>query len=114
MVMEEPLADFSDEPLRPPLPPLPAGGRIRVPSVDVHQPIPLPIRSQPVPDRASLEDPTAEISTAAARAAKMPSRKGKAPFLKWTLPDPYEHRRPQQITAPPESAQPVTGTPRTP
>src|SRR5262249_3777255 len=40
MVMEEPLADFSEAMPLPSVPVLPAGERIRVPSVDVHQPIP--------------------------------------------------------------------------
>jgi hypothetical protein len=93
---------------------MPVGGRIRVPSVDVHEPIPLPMRNQPVSDRASLEDPTADVSTAAALAARMPTGKGKAPFQKLTLPDPYDHRRPARISIPPESDQPVTATPRTP
>jgi hypothetical protein len=114
MVMEEPLADFADAAPLPPAPPMPVGGRIRVHSVDVNQPIPLPLRNQPVPDRASLEDPTADYSTAAALAARMPAHKGKAPFQKLTLPDPYDHRRPTRILIPPESDQPVTATPRTP
>ncbi len=114
MVMEEPLADFADAAPLPPAPPMPVGARIRVPSVDVNQPIPLPVRNQPVPDRASLDDPTADYSAAAALAAKMPTRKGKVPFLKLTLPDPYDHRRPARISTPPESDQPVTATPRTP
>jgi hypothetical protein len=91
-----------------------ADGQTRVPSVDAQEPIPLPMRNQPVPDRASLEDPTADYSTAAALAAKMPARKGKAPFRKLTLPDPYDHRRPARIAVPPESDQPVTASPRTP
>jgi hypothetical protein len=114
MVTEEPLADFSEAAPLLPAPPMPVGARIRVPSVDVNQPIPLPVRPQPVPDRASLDDPTAEFSAAAAVSAKMPTRQGKAPFLKLTLPDPYDHRRPARISIPPESDQPVTATPRTP
>jgi hypothetical protein len=114
LVMEEPLADFVDAAPLPPAPPMPVGARIRVTSVDVNQPIPLPVRNQPVPDRASLEDPTADYSAAAAVAAKMPTRKAKAPFQKLTLPDPYDHRRPARTSIPPESDQPMTATPRTP
>lgn len=60
---------------------------------NVNQLIPLPILAQPAPDRASLDDPTRDASTAAAIAAPIPPRTRKAPFVKRTFPDPYERRR---------------------
>lgn len=80
----------------------PEAGRIRAPSPDVNQFIPLPILAQPISDRASLDDPTRDASTAAATAAPIPSRTRKAPFVKRTLPDPYDHRR-TDAPAPDES-----------
>ena len=44
------------------------GDRTRLPSIDVNEPISLPILAQPTADRAPLDDPTVEASTAASRA----------------------------------------------
>ena len=98
----------------PALPSLPDGGRVRIPSVDANQPISLPILAQPVSDRAPLDDPTADASATAALAAPIPSRTTKAPFLKRTLPDPYDHRRSRTTAAPEEQTEPPLGTPQTP
>lgn len=67
-----------------------AGGRVRLPSPDVNQPIPLPTLAQPVTDRAPLDDPTGESSTRAALAAVPPLRSEPAPFVRMPLPDPFE------------------------
>lgn len=112
LVAEESLVAAYDA-APPPTPPLPDNGRIRVPSPDVHRPIPLPILARPVPDRASLDDPTLDASTAAALAAPIPPRTSKAPFLKQTLPDPYDRRRADAPTQEETKEFPL-GTPQTP
>jgi hypothetical protein len=114
LVIEETLDGLSDVPVLPQLPSLPDAGRVRVPSVDVNEPLALPVLAHPVPDRASLDDPTAEASVEAALTATIPPRTAKAPFLKMTLPDPYDHRRPETMTGLPETEQPAAGTPRIP
>ncbi len=93
---------------------LPATERVREPSRDVNAPVALPVLAQPVPDRASLEDPTGDVSTAAALAATLPQRVIPAPFLRLSLPEPFEFRRPLMVAAPAETADPRTSTPQTP
>jgi hypothetical protein len=66
--------------------------------------------SQQIADRASLDDPTLDASTAAALAAPLPARATKAPFVKHTIPDPYEGRR-SATTALPESSEFPVGSP---
>jgi hypothetical protein len=114
LVLDETPDGLLNSPVLPELPSLPDGGRVHVPSVDVNQPIPLPVLAQPVSDRASLDDPTAAASVTAALAALVPSRTAKAPFLKRTLPDPYDHRRSQKTAVPEEQTEPPLGTPQTP
>ncbi|MHB1425230.1 MAG: hypothetical protein ACYC3I_18830 [Gemmataceae bacterium] len=113
LVFVETLEGLADQPRLPQAPALPESGRIRAPSPDVNQPIPLPILAKPVSDRVSLEDPTLSASTAAATAATIPARTRKAPFLKQTLPDPYDHRR-TGVPAAEESPDFPLGSPRTP
>jgi len=114
LVIDETLSGLPDTPILPQPQSLPEGGRVRVSSVDVNQPIALPILARPVSDRAPLDDPTAEASSVAAVAAPIPSRVTKAPFLKLTLPDPYDHRRPETIATPAESKEFPLGSPQTP
>jgi hypothetical protein len=95
-------------------PVLAATERARADSIDVHQPAALPMLARAVPDRASLEDPTADASNAAALAATLPQRLMPAPFLRLTVPEPYENRRPLTLPVPPESAEPITATPQPP
>jgi hypothetical protein len=113
LVLDETPSGLPDSPILPQLPSLPDGGRVRVPSVDVNQPIPLSMLARPVADRASLDDPTADASAASALAAPIPSRTTKAPFLKLTLPDPYDHRR-TGVPAPEESKEFPVGSPQMP
>jgi hypothetical protein len=113
LVVDETLVGFPEMPLLPQSLALPDGGRIRVPSRDVNEPIPLPILARPVTDRASLEDPTQDASSAAAVAATIPARTSKAPFLKTMLPDPYDRRR-TDTPSEEESREFPIGTPRTP
>jgi hypothetical protein len=114
LTLEESLDDVAIRAPLPQVPVLPAGERVRVPSPDVNQPIPLPVLARPASDRAAVEDVTGEASAAAAVAAPMPLRTTPAPFLKLTVPDPYEHRRPLGVPVPPERAAPVAGSPTAP
>jgi hypothetical protein len=93
---------------------LPATERVRIPSPNINEPVALPVLAQPVPDRASLEDPTGDASTAAALAATLPQRVIPAPFLRLALPEPFEFRRPLTLATPAETADPRTCTPQTP
>lgn len=113
LVAEETLGSSTDALPLPQTPALPDTGRIRVPSADVNRPIPLPILAHPVSDRASLDDPTLDASSTAALAAPMPPRTNKAPFLKQTLPDPYDHRRTDALS-PEESKEFPLSSPQTP
>ena len=113
LILDETLGGIPDALVLPQIPSFPDFGRIRVPSPDVHEPLALPIVGQPVSDRASLDDPTDDASTAAALSAPIPARTTKAPFLKLTLPDPYDHRR-TGVPALEESKEFPLGSPRTP
>lgn len=113
LVIEETLGGLAVPPALPQQLSLPAGVRVRIPSPDVNESIPLPILARPMPERASLEDPTLGTSTAAALAAPIPARTSKAPFLKLTLPDPYDRRR-GEVLAPEESKEFPLGSPQTP
>jgi hypothetical protein len=112
--LEESLGSPRRDPALPSDPTLPAGERTFIPSGDVNQPIPLPVLAQPVTDRAPLGDATGEASTAAALFAPLPRRTTPAPFLRLTLPDPYEHRRPLEAEPPTEPSTPAAARPQTP
>jgi hypothetical protein len=101
LITEETLGGF-DQPTLPQVQTLPVGGRVRLSSPAASQP--LPILGQSVPDRASLEDATQDAATAAALAAPLPRRTTPAPFLRLTLPDPYENRRPVGMAPLPEES----------
>jgi hypothetical protein len=68
----------------------------------VNQPVPLPILARPATDRAPLTDPTPEVSLAAVLAAAVPVRTTPAPFVRLTLPDPFEHAQTVRLRTPPE------------
>jgi hypothetical protein len=89
---ELPLVGHKADPLVPEVQYLHAGDRVRVPSVDVNKPIPLPILALPVNNRAPTDDATSDVSLAAALAAMPPGRTSPAHFLKLNLPDPFENR----------------------
>jgi hypothetical protein len=94
---------------------LPAGAGIRLPSVNVHEPPALPRLAAPVADRASLDDPTIDASSAAALAAPPAARPGPAPFQRFNLPDPFEHRLTLRSTPlPDDNHSPPAGTARLP
>jgi hypothetical protein len=114
LTLEESLDDVAALVALPQSLSLPAGERVRAPSPDVNQPLPLPVLARPVSDRAPVEDVTGEASAAAALAATMPQRTTPAPFLKLSVPDPYEHRRPLGLPVPPEQTMPEAGSPTAP
>lgn len=70
----------------------PVGERLRVPSVSVEQPAALAPMAQPLPDRGALVDPTLAAARSAVQEAPLPERTTPAPFLRLTLPDPFENR----------------------
>jgi hypothetical protein len=110
-----PLLDQLISPQLPESPYLPVGPRLRVPSPDVNEPIPLPVLAGLVPDRAALDDPTIEASLAAALALSPPLRATAIPFVRFVLPNPFEHRETIRLREPPpEDSTPVTATPRVP
>jgi hypothetical protein len=86
---------------------LPTGERVRTAGSDPNQPVALPVLGQGTPDRASLDDPTADFSFSAALAAPMPSRSNPAPFLRLNLPDPYEHRKDARVRTMPAEEPPT-------
>jgi len=93
----------------------PAGERVRLPGPDVEQPAPLPMLAVPVPDRTSSDDPTADFSSAAVQSAAAPVRAAPAPYVKLSVPDPFENRDVIRLRqTPPEKSDPVTATPKPP
>jgi hypothetical protein len=86
------------------------GDKVRVAFVHPEQATPLPILASKQGDPPA-EDPTMESTGAAALKSPPPQRSGPAPFVKQSLPDPYEYRPAAKIkNTPPEDAVPVTGT----
>lgn len=98
---ELPFGGYRGEPARPHEVVLPVGDRIRTTGPDVGHPMALSHLGQPVADRASLEDPTAETSAAAVRSATPMARGTPVPFLRLTIPDPFEHREAGRLRNPP-------------
>ncbi len=89
------------------------GNRIRLPSLDVNRPRELPVTAAPVPDRVPLGDPTLEASTRAVQSQVTLDRAAKAPFLRLSVPDPFELGKAIRLhSPPPESTQPATREPR--
>jgi hypothetical protein len=89
---------------------MPQGERVRTPAQDVKVPPPLPRVATPVPDRASLEDPTQDLSAAAVQTAQPTVRHVPVPFQRVNLPDPFENRN--VARPPPLGEEEVPGTPR--
>jgi hypothetical protein len=112
---DTPLLSYYGTPPQPHEPALTPGVLAKAPSPSVGRPVPPPVLGQPVPDPAPLDDPTTDASLAAALAAPMPSRTNPAPFLKLTLPDPFENRETGRLRGtPPEDGSPVAATPQLP
>jgi hypothetical protein len=80
---------------------LPEAQRVRLPRVDLDEPLPLPALGQAQPDRAPITDPTAEISRKAATAGSVPARTTPAPFIRVDLPDPFENQKVIRLRKPP-------------
>jgi hypothetical protein len=110
-----PLTGYWGDPMVPQRPKIPVGERIRLASPDVNQPIPLRPLAQKQAEPMSSEDPTGEMSLAAALAAAPPKRAVPAPFLRLTVPDPFEHRHAVRLRIElPEDSAPITSSPRLP
>lgn len=86
------LPDFA--PATPMLPaqPIPDAGPAYKQSMrDPAQPAELPfLATKPVPERASLEDPTVEFTAQSVISLVLPLRETVAPFVKLTIPEPFE------------------------
>jgi hypothetical protein len=110
-----PLAYNRAEPLIPERAQLPAGELVHVASVDLSAPLPLPIMASPVSEPLTSDDATNEFSLSAALAATPPARLNPAPFLRLSIPDPYEHHAAARLARSlPELWAPVTESPRPP
>lgn len=99
-----PLVSFRDESQGPKQVELPTKPLIKLPSVDVNTPLPLPILARPLADRASLGDPAFDASLMAAMKRMTPTREKATPFVPYNLPDPFEHVRYGQLRNPPEES----------
>jgi hypothetical protein len=99
-----PLVAYRDEPAAPTALQLPTKPLLKVPSVDVNAPLPIPILAQPVKDRASLSEPAFDVSLEATLKKITPTRDKPVPFVPLNLPDPFEHVRYGQLRHPPEES----------
>ena len=97
-----PLVSFADQPKVPKGVELPTKPLIKLPSVDVHAPLPIPILAVPHKDRASVGEPALEASLDAAMKRFTPAARTPIPFVPLNLPDPFEHIRSGQVRNPPE------------
>jgi hypothetical protein len=110
-----PLAGYLGHPMPAERPPLVAGERVRESSPDLNQPLALANLGQKQPETPPADDPTTDSSGAAALAAPPPPRGKPAPFLRLTLPDPYEHRQSVRLRKDwPEDSAPTSSTPHPP
>ena len=97
---QQPLDDLTASAPLPETVQFPVSDRVRLPSVDVDRPPGLAVMAQPLPDREALVDPTLAASRLAVLAAPLPARTTPAPFLRLTLPDPFEHRNAIRLRKP--------------
>jgi hypothetical protein len=97
-----PLVSYREQPKGPKDVELPTKPLIRLPSLDVHTPLPIPILAQPAKDRAPVSDPALEASLDATLKAITPTRVRPVPFVPLNLPDPFENVRYGQLRNPPE------------
>ncbi len=110
-----PLSQYRATPRVPQDPSFYVADRIRVPSTDVNLPIPLPILAQPVSERPSVDEATMNASMAAAVAATMPVRMLAAPYIRFTIPNPFEFRDAvQSKTTLEEDPVPLSTSPKLP
>jgi hypothetical protein len=99
---DAPLVAYREQPQGPKEAQLPTKPLIKLPSVDVHTPLPIPILAQPAKDRASLSDPALQASLDATLKQIAPRRERPVPFAPVNLPDPFENMRYGQLRNPPE------------
>jgi hypothetical protein len=85
-----PLSHARSEPVPPVALVLPEQPLLRLPSIDLERPLPVPLLAVQVRDRTSLADPSLEASVAAALAPQRPVRTQPVPFAPLNLPDPFE------------------------
>jgi hypothetical protein len=103
----QPLVSYREPVQVPKQPELPTKPLVKLPSLDVHTPLPIPILALPAKDRASLGDPAFDVSLDAVMKPFAPARDRPVPFSALNLPDPFEHFRYGGLRNPPdESAQP--------
>ncbi len=91
------------------------GDRINQRGPDANRPVPLPLLAQPAPEQGLLDDPTADYSSSAAQSAATLGRDTPAPFVRASLPDPFENRNAAKMRqVPAEHMAPVTASPKLP
>lgn len=111
-----PLAGGDFDPMRPARPELPSGPKAYVASPNPDTPPPLPVLArQQTEVIAVTTDPTVDRSRQAALVVVSVLRDQPAPFLRLTIPDPFEHIRLVQLRMPPPDAdEPASPTSRPP
>lgn len=97
-----PLVSYREQPKGPKDVELPTKPLIKLPSLDIHTPLPIPILAQPAKDRAPLSDPALEASLDATLKRITPTRERPVPFVPLNLPDPFENVRYGQMRNPPD------------
>jgi hypothetical protein len=91
----------------------PALDRVKIVTPDVAVPVTLERMAQPVAEKVATTDPTLDASKAAVLSEPLPSRETPVPFLKLTLPDPFENQETGRLPATEPEALP-DGTVRPP
>lgn len=74
----------------------------------------LPLLGERPVDRVPLEDPTAEASTVATQTSKSPERTSAIPYVRFTIPDPFELRKPLSLPALKDAPTPQVPNPPSP
>lgn len=114
-VLDESLAGLDRSPTLPQEPAFATSPAVRLDSEDVAIPPPLPVLGTPVADRIPVDDVTTEASTAAVLAAPLPHRTAPAPYVRLSVPRPFEHRESATDPVPlPEGTTPALAAPRLP
>jgi hypothetical protein len=99
-----PLVSYRDATPAPQQVELPTKPLIRLPSLDLHTPLALPILAQAAKDRASLAEPAFKASVDAAMKRLTPTRDKPLPFTPLNLPDPFEHQCYGELRNPPSES----------